>query len=360
MKEKTRNFLAGLTVLVGLALLGAMILIFQELPGFLQVGYKLQIHFWAAGRLEPGSDVLLAGQRIGRVTDIDFTDGDSRKGVNVTVLINSDVDVPGNVNAYLAGRSFGGGMVIDLRTPGKDRLGPDGKPLEWLPRDGSAVIEGKPAASSGFLPAQMTQDISAAAKAIARLSDKLEAFLTPPAAASQPTPTTGPAEPAEPHTIFTTLAKLNRALDAFNKTLGDPENQANIKSSLAKLDSALGSFNDAAQAARDAMVDVRKMVATAKGTLADISGAAKGSAKRFDDLAGKLMDDADQLNKVLTSLHRTAVKLEGSEGSAGKLLNDPKLYNGLVDATDQLTKTLEELSTLLADWKANGVKMKLK
>ena len=275
-------------------------------------------------------------------------------------MIDSDVNIPGNVNAYLTGRGFGGGMVIDLRRdglpPGKNRKGPNGKPLEWIPRDGSVVIDGKPSSTGGLLPTEMTRDISTAAESLARLSARLEAFFTPPTA-TQPATTTAPAKPP---TIFTTLAKLNRALDAFNETLGDPENQAKIKSSLIKLDTALGNFNEAARAPATPWPTPGNSSPAPKAPSATSPAAAKTSAKRFDELALKLMNDADQLNKVLTSLHHSAVKLESSDGTAGKLLNDAKLYNNLVEATDQLTATLKDLSSLLDKWKKNGVDMKLK
>ena len=76
MKEKTRNVLVGLTLIIGVVLFGSMILIFQDLPGFMQMGYRQQFKFWATGQLETGSDVRLAGQRVGRVTDIAFQGGD--------------------------------------------------------------------------------------------------------------------------------------------------------------------------------------------------------------------------------------------------------------------------------------------
>lgn len=45
MKESTRNIAIGLTVIAALVLLGGMILIFAGLPGPLQTGYKIKLHF---------------------------------------------------------------------------------------------------------------------------------------------------------------------------------------------------------------------------------------------------------------------------------------------------------------------------
>jgi len=359
MKDKTRDLLVGLTVIVALALMGAMIIVFQELPAFLQTGYKITIHFWESGQLDEGADVTLAGQRIGRVIAVDFADDNPAKGVHVAALIDRDVRIPGDANVYLAGRGLTGGAAVTIRCdqPGTERRGPDGKPLKWVPTDNSIVLQSKASSSAGLFPRGLLDDVGGAADAIAKLATRLDAFFTPPPPASGPAAATAP---AEPKTIFTTLAKLNAALDSFNKTFGDAENQKNIKASLASLKESLVGFKAAADATKDTMVDARELVASAKATFGDVSDAAKGAGKRFDDLAGKLIDDADRLGKVLTSIHRVTVKIETGEGTAGKLLNDAELYNGLVDATAQLKDTLERLSALLAEWKQQGVKMKLK
>ena len=119
MKERTRNVLVGLTVLVALVVLGGMIIIFQELPDFLRLGYPVKIRFPSGSGLATGSDVMLVGQRVGRVTDVEFTDGDARKGVTVTAMIDRDVNVPGKVNAYVRSRGFTGNAIIDMVADGK-------------------------------------------------------------------------------------------------------------------------------------------------------------------------------------------------------------------------------------------------
>ncbi|MCK4625943.1 MAG: hypothetical protein KAV00_11575, partial [Phycisphaerae bacterium] len=72
-----------------------------------------------------------------------------------------------------------------------------------------------------------------------------------------------------------------------------------------------------------------------------------------------LTNDADRLGKVLTSLHRTAVKIEKGTGTAGKIINDPALYENLINTTKQLKTTLDTLQELLEKWNKEGVKMKL-
>ena len=152
-------------------------------------------------------------------------------------------------------------------------------------------------------------------------------------------------KPPAPPNFHTILAKLDAALEAINKNLGDEENQANFKA-------ALANFNIAATAATEAMEDLGSMAG-------DISSATKSAYKRFDDLMGHLTNDADRLGQVLTSLHRTSVKIEKGKGTAGKIINDPALYENLLNATKQLQTTLDTLQKLLEKWKTEGVKMKL-
>ena len=54
------------------------------------------------------------------------------------------------------------------------------------------------------------------------------------------------------------------------------------------------------------------------------------------------------------------VKIESGEGSAGKFINDPKLYNNLIEVSDQMTQLLKEFRQLVKKWKASGLEIKLK
>ncbi len=355
MTDRRRNLLVGITVLTAMIILGGMIVIFRELPGFMRPGYELRFTYWDTGCVREGSDVLLAGIRIGRVSEITFTGGDAREGVTIIATIESDINIPGDVNAYFqrGGGLSGDGVIAlsrDGRTPGSDRK------IAWLPKDEVFTMPVCwPPGGGGrrLLPNELVTDIREAMRSFKSLAETLNTFLTPPpahaAATTVPTTTTtgAPARPSTPTppNLHTTLAKLDAALDAINKNLGDKENQANFKA-------ALANFNIAASAATAAMEDLGSMAG-------DVSSATKSASKRFDELMAGLTADADRLGKVLTSLHRTAVKIEKGQGTAGKIINDPALYENLLNATKQLQTTLDTLQELLEKWKTEGVKMKL-
>ena len=371
MKDSTRNVIVGLTVLVALAIMAGMALVFRELPAFLQPGYIVKVHFPDTGGVQSSADVVMVGIRIGHVSAVQYLNpSDPTQGVVFTAVIKKDVNIPGTANAYAAsGGALGGGasvvFSVDNQPPGKDRKDAGGQSLKWLPKDDSAYLEGGRQGGGGgasqFIPPDLLDDLREAMGSIKRLANSLESFLSPPEepAASAPgvaVAASGPAgsRPAgyKPN-LTVTMAKFDAALDSVNRVLGDKENQANIKQGLQQ-------FRDAAVATHEAMASVQKLLEPAKDTLTDISEAADTAKQQFKDIGGKLVDDAGRLGKLISELNQIAIKLEQGEGTAGKLLNDPALYNHMVDAATQLKNTLTQLQVLLEQWKKQGLGIKLK
>ncbi|MDY7011472.1 MAG: MlaD family protein [Planctomycetota bacterium] len=363
MTDRRRNLLVGATVLTAVVILGGMIIKFRELPSFIRPGYELRFTYSDAGSVREGSDVMLAGIRVGRISEITFTEGNARRGVTIIATIDSDIDIPGDVNAYFqrGGLSGGGAIILsrDGRAPGAERKDPTtGGPLAWLPRDKSftMAVGWPPSGGGGILPNELVTEIREAMISFKLLAGTLNTFFSPPptqaAATTAPSATTTsapagqtPPKPPVPPNFHTTMAKLDAALDAINKNLGDKENQANFKA-------ALENFKLAAAATTEAMEEVKSMVG-------GVSSATKSASKRFDELMVGLTADADRMGEVLAALHRTAVKIEKGDGTAGRLVNDPALYENFLDAAKQLQSTLKAMQQLLDKWKTEGVKMKI-
>jgi len=98
MTEHTRNLAVGLTVIVALGLLGALIVIFAGVPGALKGGYEIKMHFYGTGDAHEGDFVHLMGIRVGRITDIRFkNEQDPREGVLFTASIDGDAKIPGGL-----------------------------------------------------------------------------------------------------------------------------------------------------------------------------------------------------------------------------------------------------------------------
>jgi len=146
-----------------------------------------------------------------------------------------------------------------------------------------------------------------------------------------------------------TLDKLDTALDSVNKVIGDEANRQNIKAALAEFRAASAKMKDLAQSGESAFKTYDKLGGR---LLEEIDKFGKVMATFEHKLAPKLVDDADRFGELLTALTNTARKLNSDKGTAGKLLNDPKLYNELIDTFATLRKMLEK-------WDTEGVNLKM-
>lgn len=89
--------------------------------------------------------------------------------------------------------------------------------------------------------------------------------------------------------------------------------------------------------------------------LDEIQALASSSREHVDVLAGKLANDADELSLLLTALQRVAAKIDSGEGTAGRLINDPRLYREFVETAEQMTLLMTDMRELVQQWKDQGV-----
>ena len=54
-----------------------------------------------------------------------------------------------------------------------------------------------------------------------------------------------------------------------------------------------------------------------------------------------------------------ANKIDKGEGSIGKFVNDPRLYEALTDTSAELNLTVRDLHRLVEQWEQEGVSLKL-
>ncbi|HAU37232.1 MAG TPA: hypothetical protein DCX07_05895 [Phycisphaerales bacterium] len=364
MKETSRNVLVGVTVLVALVMLCVMVVAFTGLPEMFQPGYT--IRFQAATTLDAreGDPVHISGMRVGRITSVNFSDpSNPAGGVTFTARIRGDLRLPGNARVMFYTRGLAGNAYVEIKSEGESQRGPDGRVLAFIPTDGSGTLPSVHI-GGGAVPQEVMdalRDLSHGFREIAKLAQNLNAMLAPEPASA---PATGGAPGTEPAAqtagLGGTLSKIDRTLDAIYAVLGDAENQANLKASLANLSKAAASANEAMGALKTFANDARQVTTRAASAADDISETALAARQRIDELAKKLIDNTEKISLLLTTFHQAAAKLEGGDGSAGKLLNDPKLYNNLVEASQQMAGLMKDFRALVDEWKKSGVQIKVK
>lgn len=126
------EFKVGAFVFVGLAMLGALIVQFGRIGEGFKTYYPLTVHFTDASGLLKGSDVLLAGAKIGRVAGGPRLLGEGQ-GVAVPLRIFDYVKIPVGSKFSVGSSGLLGDRFVSVTMP-------PGKPTAYLPKN--AYIEG--------------------------------------------------------------------------------------------------------------------------------------------------------------------------------------------------------------------------
>jgi phospholipid/cholesterol/gamma-HCH transport system substrate-binding protein len=106
--------------------------------------------------------------------------------------------------------------------------------------------------------------------------------------------------------------------------------------------------------AREATAKIRETASSADRSFVSVQKIAdpladngRGLVENADELFKKLNRSADRMEELLENMLLFSQALNRSDGTLGKLINDPRLYNNLNEATDQLNRVAVELRPIL-------------
>jgi len=142
------------------------------------------------------------------------------------------------------------------------------------------------------------------------------------------------------------LTGVSSFMDNANAIVGDAENRANIKAAIADI-------ADASKQATAVMQQLQETAAAGKTAL-------QNADARMERLTNSLVSTSDKLGEVMTHLESVIDKINSGEGTAGKLVNDGRLYEQLLEDSRQLELVIKDLKSFVEQSKEKGVPIKLK
>ncbi len=240
--------------------------------------------------LDTASKVTINGYHVGKVQDIAFAD-DSGK-LKVTFTIESDFKFGANSKAQIYSASIIGGKSLAII--------PESNPSEFA-ESGATLVSDTDQGMIGELTSKIDP-----------ISDKLERVLGK---------------------VDTTLTGINRILSEENTTV--------ISKSLADLSITLNSFK-----ATSARIDgiLVENEANLNAGLSNFKSASSNINDFSKDLAEANIEEITQrLNQVSKDVASLTQKVSNGNGTAGKFINDPAVYDNLDRATRQLDMLLQDL-----------------
>lgn len=332
MSPKVRNLAVGVTVLAALGTLGWMIFKFGAAPAAFFKPPQYHITFTAdrGDGLGDGSNITYKGIAVGRVTKVFRDARDDR--IVIQAIVDQQPPMPANLIGDIIFTSpLGGVSSLNLSTdgPAQGQLGEN------------AALKARFLGST-FLPPEFSILARSINETVVRLNQEdLIGSLR--------------------KTVDATRERIEAAgkvIEGMDKLVNDPAMRDQLKASLANLQkttedaSAITSQIRTTSAKFDSLADnADKTLTTARGTL-------ETSTKRIDEIGANAGEQLVRLGKVLDNLQSITAKIDKGDGTAGALVNDPKLYQSLIDTTREANGLMSDMRRLVQQWEQEGIPLK--
>jgi phospholipid/cholesterol/gamma-HCH transport system substrate-binding protein len=265
--ERGLEFKVGIFVFVGLAMLGALVVQFGRLGEGFKTYYTITVRFNDAGGLLKGTDVLLAGARIGKVAGGPKLVREGG-GVAVPLKIYDYIKVPEGTKFTVGSSGLLGDRFVNVSIP-------PGPPKAYLPPN--ADVSG--ARETGI------DDLTRSGGALV-------------------------------NDLRGTVQKIDTTMNRLNQDTLSPANMENLKSSMEHLNQATGALAESSkkldgvvEQADSAMASAKKAADDLQNAIADTRKVVR-SATQGKGLVATLLNDqalANDLHALITNLRAHGV-----------------------------------------------------
>jgi phospholipid/cholesterol/gamma-HCH transport system substrate-binding protein len=312
MTAYQRNVLVGVVVLVGLGMLAWMILKFanQAATFFLTTGTRITLTTSRAEGIADGSPVMYRGVNVGRVTGVRrVVSEDGREDVVIDALIDADPPLPANLHGRIKQTSLlGGSSMIALE---QDETA--------TTRPGAAKSIGH-LGSGANLQADFVPDVTSLTDSVEGLSKSAQEMIA-----------------------------------SINKIVGDPTVADDIRASLSNARQTLENANKVSARLDKLGASFEKTADGAQATMGEVQITVKDARVEIKRMSDNLNQRLGQIAESLQRIQSVAHKVDQGQGTAGKLVNDPKLYDALTDTAAELKLTVKDLRRLIQQWEQEGI-----
>ena len=344
-KQKRRNVVVGLFVLLGMCALIWLIFKFGDLPGIVAEldSYEVFVQFPTATGVQKDTPVRFCGYQIGRVTSVMAPEIredmiNHLEYYQTVVVLSIDkryVTIPSNIEVKMMTRGLGSSYIELKQSPGKPVEPKDPNRPETKYLVDKIWLQGSTGMTSEFFPEESQQKLD-------NLINNLGALI------SNANEIMGNDKSKED--VKKTLANLAKASEQARVTMEEFEKLA--AEGTVALKKADVKVNEVVTAFVDTSEDIREFTAAGTSTLKNVD-------ERSEKLIAALVDTSENLSSAMTELRLILEKVNNGQGSAARLINDGSLYEDLLENSNQLTLLLKEIKSFVAEWRDKKIEVKL-
>ena len=327
MNDRVMQFRVGVMVLATAIIAGILIVLFGDLPSLVQATYPLKMDFADARGVSQGTPVRKNGILVGRVATVTLNE---RGGVTVVADIDSYVPIYKDEQPRIAGTLLGDAeisLVPGRIVPPRQRLAQDEVLTGAVSRDPFevfATLEPKFGAT--------LDSLAEASASVTKLSTNLDRMFL-----------------GEDDRFEKMVRKTEAALDNFsiamnniNDVMGDPKAREKIKAAIEALPQVLADLRTTVQG-------IGTTVDTADRNLRNLEGLTKPLGERGEQMVAQVDRTISRLDETLQQAALFTKALNESQGTLGKLVRDPQVYNDLAQAAQNVSKLTKDLRPIVDD-----------
>jgi len=304
LKTYRQEIKIGLFLAVGLAILAMFIFVVGDFSTlFKKKGYTLYTYFDTVAGLERKTVVRMAGVKVGAVEAIRL------KGnrAEVAMDINPEVEINRDSKAILASLGLLGEKYIEIMPGVEEAIVQHGGTIGSLPPVSFDQL--------GMILSSVGDDIKNTSKALRDLLGEGEARVN----------------------IKEILQNLSSASAELNDFFG--ENKPLLTRSLEKSAQAIENFD---QNVTSISQNLDELILLLKDTVEKNRESLKGNLEGLEDLISKM-------EEALKTLNESLEKINKGEGTLGKLIEDPELYEKADKTIDDVQEIIAPVSSLRMD-----------
>jgi phospholipid/cholesterol/gamma-HCH transport system substrate-binding protein len=333
MTPKIRNLSVGLVVLLSLGTLGWLMFQFGAAPARFFKPPQFEVTFLAdrGDGLGDGSTINYRGVEVGRVMSVKRDATTDR--IVIDALVYQEPPLPANLRADITFSSpLGGVSSLELKI--------DGAAGQGQLADG-ATLEARYLGST-FLPPEFSE--------LARnLNDSIQQFNDAKLIESLRT------------TIELTRQRIDqtgKVIEGVSSLVNDPEMRKDLKDSLASIRLAAEDTRKITEQVNTLVGQLQTVATNADKAVGAATETLQVTGRQVDNVGTELGTQLVKVGKLLDEVNEIAGKINTGAGTAGLMVNDPKLYQALVDSGRELNLTITDVRRLIQQWEQEGVSLK--
>jgi phospholipid/cholesterol/gamma-HCH transport system substrate-binding protein len=327
VNDRVMQFRVGVVVLATAIIAGILIVLFGDLPSLVQATYPLKMRFTDARGIADGTPVRKNGILVGRVSDVTL---DERGGVSVVAEIDSYVPVYRDEQPRIATTLLGDAeiqLVPGVIRPPRQRVAEDEVLTGAVSRDPFDMVTAlEPKLGSAL------ESLTEASIAVTKLSGDIDRLLL-----------------GDGNNFGELVRKTDKALDDFsqamaniNDVMGDPQTRENLKRTLSEMPQVLGDLRTTVQG-------MGTTLDTADRNLRNLEGLSRPLGERGAGMVAQIDATIGRLDEVLQQAVFFTKALNESDGTLGRLVRDPRVYEDLAAAAANVKNLSSDLRPIVDD-----------